>query len=134
VARWGIVKSLLACGVLQMVSNLMFAWQATVGHDVGALTLTIAVENLAGGMGSAAFVAYISGLCSLTYTGTQYALLSSLAMVGRTLLAASGGYLVESLGWFDFFVLSTVAAVPGIALLVVLRRRLAPPAAEPVMT
>lgn len=127
VARYGILRSLLACGFLQMVSNLMFAWQATMGHDLSALTLTIAVENLAGGMGSAAFVAYISGLCSLTYTGTQYALLSSLAMVGRTLLAASGGWLAESLGWFDFFVVSTVAAAPGIVLLLMLRRHLAPP-------
>ncbi|MEW5729173.1 MAG: AmpG family muropeptide MFS transporter [Pseudomonadota bacterium] len=127
VARYGIVRSLIGCGILQMASNLMFAWQATVGHDLGALTLTIAVENLAGGMGSAAFVAYISGLCSLTYTGTQYALLSSLAMVGRTTLAATGGYLVESLGWFDFFVLSTAAALPGILLLLALRHRLAPP-------
>lgn len=127
VARYGIVRSLVGCGILQMASNLMFAWQATMGHDLGALTLTIAVENLAGGMGSAAFVAYISGLCSLTYTGTQYALLSSLAMVGRTTLAATGGYLVESLGWFDFFVLSTAAALPGILLLLALRHRLAPP-------
>ncbi|HSV28282.1 MAG TPA: AmpG family muropeptide MFS transporter, partial [Candidatus Omnitrophota bacterium] len=124
VARYGIVKSLLACGVLQMLSNLMFAWQATVGHDIGALTLTIAVENLSGGMGSAAFVAYMSGLCSLSYTGTQYALLSSLAAVGRTLVASSAGALAQSVGWVDFFVVSTIVAVPGIVLLAVLRRRL----------
>jgi len=131
VARYGIVKSLLACGVLQMLSNLMFAWQATVGHDLGALTLTITVENLSGGMGSAAFVAYMSGLCSLTYTGTQYALLSSLAAVGRTLVASSAGALAESVGWFDFFVVSTLVAIPGILLLAALRRKLVP-AAEAV--
>lgn len=131
VARLGVVRSLLACGVLQMASNLMFAWQATIGHDVYALTLTIAVENLSGGMGSAAFVAYISGLCSLTYTGTQYALLSSLAAVGRTLVASSAGELAERLGWVDFFVLSTVVAAPGLVLLLALRHRLLAPAAAP---
>jgi PAT family beta-lactamase induction signal transducer AmpG len=127
VARMGVVKALLLCGVLQMGSNLMFAWQAMVGHDIYALTLTIAVENLSGGMGSAAFVAYMSGLCSLTYTGTQYALLSSLAAVGRTLVASSAGKLAEQLGWVEFFVLSTLVAAPGLLLLLALRRRLIAP-------
>lgn len=131
VARFGIVRSLVFCGLLQMGSNLMFAWQSTVGHDIGALTLTIAIENLSGGLGSAAFVAYISGLCSLTYTGTQYALLSSLASAGRTTLAATGGMLVERLGWFDFFVASTFAALPGLLLLLVLRDRVGQPAPRP---
>lgn len=131
VARYGVVKSLLFCGLLQMASNLMFAWQAMVGHDLYALIATIAVENLSGGLGSAAFVAYMSGLCSLTYTGTQYALLSSLAAVGRTLVASSAGKLAEQLGWVDFFVLSTVVAAPGLVLLVAMRNRLLPkPAAE----
>jgi PAT family beta-lactamase induction signal transducer AmpG len=127
VARYGLWKSLLACGVLQMASNLMFAWQASVGADVGALTLTIGIENLSGGLGSAAFVAYISGLCSLRFTGTQYALLSSVAAVGRTLVASSAGKLAESLGWVDFFLVSTLVALPGLILLVALRRKLLPP-------
>lgn len=127
VARYGLWKSLLGCGLLQMLSNLMFAWQASVGADVGALTLTIGIENLSGGLGSAAFVAYISGLCSLRFTGTQYALLSSLASVGRTLVASTAGQLAESLGWVDFFLVSTLVALPGLILLVALRQRLLPP-------
>jgi PAT family beta-lactamase induction signal transducer AmpG len=123
VARLGTFRALLLCGVLQMLSNLMFAAQAVVGHDVGFLTLTIAIENLTGGMGSAAFVAYISGLCNVSYTGTQYALLSSIASLGRTTLASTGGKLVEQFGWVNFFILSTVAALPGLVLLLWLMRR-----------
>lgn len=117
VARLGTFRALMLCGVLQMASNLMFALQASVGHDITMLTLTIAIENLSGGMGSAAFVAYISGLCNLSYTGTQYALLSSLASLARTTLASSGGAIVEAVGWIDFFILSTAAALPGLVLL-----------------
>lgn len=123
VARFGLFKSLLLCGVLQMGSNLMFAWQAVMGHDILALTLTIAVENFTGGLGSAAFVAYMSGLCSLSYTGTQYALLSSLAAVGRTLIASTTGLLAERLGWVDFFLLSTLVALPGLLLLLWMMRK-----------
>lgn len=123
VARWGIMRALLFCGLLQMLSNLMYAAQAMVGHDVSFLYLTIGAENLSGGMGSAAFVAYISRLCSLSYTGTQYALLSSLAASGRTVLASSGGAMVEAVGWVQFFMLSTAAAAPGLLLLLWLMRR-----------
>ncbi len=126
VARMGIFRALLLCGVLQMVSNLMFAAQALAGHDIAFLTATIAIENLSGGMGSAAFVAYISGLCNVAYTGTQYALLSSLAVSGRTVLSAGGGVLVEQLGWVQFFVASTLAAVPGLILLLWMMRRFPP--------
>ncbi len=126
VARWGILRSLLVCGVLQMASNLMFALQAMVGYDYALLHATIGLENLAGGMGSAAFVAYISRLCNVNYTGTQYALLSALATVGRTVMSSSGGVLVEWMGWVDFFLLTTAAAAPGILLLLLLRHRLLP--------
>jgi PAT family beta-lactamase induction signal transducer AmpG len=119
--------------VLQAVSNLMFAWQAHVGADLAWLTATITIENVSGGMGSAAFVAYISLLCNLTYTGTQYALLSSLAALGRTFLAAQGGFMVESLGWVDFFILTTFAALPGLVLLLWMMRRLPVPSPHAVL-
>ncbi|MEO5335471.1 MAG: AmpG family muropeptide MFS transporter [Magnetospirillum sp. WYHS-4] len=122
VAKLGIFRSLLVCGVLQAASNLMFAAQAVAGADLQFLIATIGIENLSGGMGSAAFVAYISRLCNIGYTGTQYALLSSLAALGRTGLASWGGFLAESLGWVDFFLLSTLAALPGIALIWWVRR------------
>lgn len=123
VYRLGILKSLLVTGVLQALSNLMFAIQAMAGYDPALLTLTIAVENVTGAMGSAAFVAYLSSLCNIAYTATQYALLSSFAAVARTNLAAWGGFLVEGMGWVPFFLASTVAAVPGLLLLVFLMRR-----------
>ena len=117
VLRLGIFRALLVCGVLQMLSNLMYVLQAWVGHDVPTLALTIGVENLTGGMGSAAFVAYLSGLCNIAFTATQYALLTSLAAIGRTTLSASGGALADTLGWSPFFVLATMACVPGLLLL-----------------
>lgn len=117
VARFGIGKSLVVFGIFQLASNLMFAWMATRGHDIPALYATIGIENLAGGMGSAAFVAYLSRLCNLSFTGTQYALLSSPAALGRTLFASSSGWLVTQLGWVDYFLFTTVAALPGLLLL-----------------
>lgn len=122
VARFGILKGLLVCGVLQMLSNLMFALQASVGHDTGLLMATIGIENFAGGMGSAAFVAYLSSLCSFGFAATQYALFSSLAAVGRTVLSSGGGWLAEELDWVGFFVVSTAAALPGLVILLWLMR------------
>ena len=120
----GTVRSLWIAGVVQMISNLLFVWQARVGRDLSALMLTIGAENLAGGLGSVIFVAYLSGLCrNRAYTATQYALLSALAAVGRTLLASSGGWFAEELGWVSFFLLTTAAALPGLALLWWLTRR-----------
>ena len=122
VYRFGILRSLLACGILQMLSNLMFALQAIVGHDVAMLMLTVGIENMSGGMATAAFVAYVSALCNAAHTATQYALLSSLAALGRTVLSSSGGWLAEWLDWVDFFLLSTAAALPGLLLLIWLIR------------
>lgn len=122
VNKWGIIKSLWVCGILQMLSNLMFLLQAKVGYNIEVLAAVIAVENLSGGMGTTAFVAYISSLCNKRYTATQYALFSSLASVGRTWLSASSGWFVDSIGWINFFILSTVIAVPGLLMLILLRR------------
>jgi len=126
VSRLGILKSLWICGLLQMASNLMFVVQALAGYDLTVLTLTIGLENLAGGMGTAAFVAYLSSLCNLAYTATQYALLSSLAAFGRTLLSSSGGWLADQFDWVIFFLLTTAAALPGLVLLWWLARRYSP--------
>jgi MFS transporter, PAT family, beta-lactamase induction signal transducer AmpG len=127
VARIGVFASLLICGGLQASSNLLYAVQVWAGHNVGMLALTIGAENLTGGMASSAFVAYLSGLCSRDFTATQYALLSSLASVGLNILAASGGYLAEQLGWIPFFVVSTAACLPSLLLLLWIMRRPAIP-------
>ncbi len=118
VARLGVLWSLFGCGVVQMLSNLMFAAQAAIGPDVGFLTLTIGIENLSGGMGSAAFVAYLSLLCNTTHTGTQYALFSSFMAVGRTWLSSSSGWVADQTDWVSFFVISTVIALPGLVMAV----------------
>jgi MFS transporter, PAT family, beta-lactamase induction signal transducer AmpG len=73
-------------------------------------------------MGSAAFVAYLSGLCSVAFTATQYALLTSLATIGVNLLSASGGFLADQLGWIPFFLIATAACLPGLFLLLCIMR------------
>ncbi len=123
VFRAGIYRGLLIAGVLQMLSNLMYVALALAGHDIWMLTATIGIENFCGGLGSAAFVAYLSVLCNARFTATQYALLSALAAVPQRILSASGGVLAEALGWVPFFLLSTLAALPGLVLLMVLMRR-----------
>jgi PAT family beta-lactamase induction signal transducer AmpG len=118
----GMMRSLWICGVLQMVSNLAFAVQAEIGHSVPMLTVTIGLENLAGGMGTAAFVAYLSSLCNVAFTATQYALLTSLASAARTWLSSGAGVVADATAWTTFYVLTTAAALPGLMLLIVLAR------------
>ncbi len=121
---WGMNAALWIGGISQMASNLMFVWLATAGKDLDLLIACIGVENFTGGFGTVAFVAYISHLCSeRAYTATQFALLTSLAAVGRTLLSSVTGYVVEAVGWPGFFTLSTAAAVPGLIFLWWLTRR-----------
>ena len=87
-------------------------------------TVEAAVENLSGGMGSSAFVAYLSVLCHTEYTGTQFALLTSFMAFGRTWLSTSSGWLAESTDWVTFFIISTFVALPGLLLLVWMMKKL----------
>lgn len=122
VYKIGLVKSLWVCGILQMVSNLMFVMQAMVGYNTELLAVTIGFENFSSGMGNAALVTYLSSLCNISYTATQYALLSSFSAMGRTWLSASSGYLVEQFDWVYFFMFTTFAAIPGLIFLSLLTR------------
>ena len=117
VARLGILPALAIGGVLQAATNLIFAWLATQGHDLRALAIAVGADNFTGGLGSAAFVAYLSSLCNLAFTATQYALLTSLMAFGRTVLAANAGWFAEWLGWPGFFLATTLLAVPALLLL-----------------
>ncbi len=119
----GLYRSLLICGVLQLVSNFMFAVQAMAGAQLGLLAVTIGLENLAGGMGTAVFVAYLSSLCNRAFTATQYALLSSLAVVARTWLSSGAGFVADQFDWIVFFIITAVAAIPGLMLLMWMNRR-----------
>ena len=90
-----------------MASNLMFALQAYVGANYPLFHLTILIENVSGGMGTTAFVAYLASLCNVRYTAVQYALLTSfMQMLAKFVIVPSSGFLVEGVGWINFFVLS----------------------------
>jgi len=115
-------KALMVFGVLQAVSNLAFMWLAAAGKSYPLMVLAVAVENLSGGMGTAAFVALLMALCNHRYTATQYALLSALAAVGRVYVGPASGFLVEAVGWVSFFFFTFLAALPGLALLAAMRR------------
>ena len=119
-----LVTSLWIGAFLQMASNLIFTWQAWMGADLWALTATIIVENFTGAIGTVIFVAYLSALCNNPlHTATQYALLTALAAVGRTYLSAGAGFVAERAGWPLFFIISTLAALPSLALLIWLQQR-----------
>lgn len=122
VARVGMFRSLLLCGFMHMLTNFLLIIQARLGADLHFLTVSISLENFTGGMSTAAFIAYLSALCRLNYTATQYALLSSLAAFGRTWLSTPSGALAESVGWEVFFAIASLMAVPGLLLLIWLER------------
>lgn len=122
VARAGTFRTLLVCGGIHMLTNLLLVVQARMGADVQFLSLSISLENFSGGMATAAFIAYLSALCKVNYTATQYALLSSLAAFGRTWLSTPSGALAKAVGWEWFFAIASLMAVPGLALLVWLEK------------
>ena len=138
--KLGLWRSLVVFGVLQLVSNLGFWWLAVGGKGSlgtaalpafdwgfvrlaaatpvdGALLMVVAFENISGGMGTAAFVAFLMSLCHQRFTATQFALLSAFASVGRVWVGPLAGVLAESIGWPSFFVLSTVLAAPALVML-----------------
>jgi PAT family beta-lactamase induction signal transducer AmpG len=116
----GMGRALFVSGVLMMISNLTFAILASQGHSNLWLTIAVATEQVTSGLGLSIFVVYLSGLSSLAYTATQFALLSALAGVGRTWLSTPAGWAAEELGWVGFWVMTTVVAIPGMILLWVL--------------
>jgi len=121
--RLGALKALFISAILMMLTNLVFIWAYYQGHDVTALAVSVGAEKFATGVGGTLVVAYLSSLCNHAFTATQYALLSALAGVGRTIIGSSSGYLVDLYGWVDFFLITTAAAIPGVILLLMLWRR-----------
>ncbi len=138
--KLGLWRSLLLFGILQMASNMGFWWLAVAGKGLmpgltlpafdwgfiklamptpvdGGLLMVIAFENLSGGMGTAAFVAFLMSLCNQRFTATQYALLSAFASVGRVWVGPLAGVLAQTIGWPSFFIVSTVAALPALWML-----------------
>ncbi len=138
--KLGLWRSLLIFGVLQMLSNLGFWWLAVGGKGMlpgivlpafdwgfvkltspapvdGGLLTVVALENISGGMGNAAFVAFMMSLCNQRFTATHYALISAFASVGRVWVGPLAGVLAETIGWPTFFIISTVLALPALVLL-----------------
>jgi len=126
VARIGTGRALVLTGLTQMLSNLMYVALAHAGYNVPMLWAQVGVENFTDGLADAAFLTYLSALTGRAFTATQYALLSSLAAVPLRTLGASSGWLAERLGWADFFLLTTFAALPAMAIMLWLLARLPP--------
>jgi len=122
VARWGIFSALMIGGVLQALTNLAFTYVAIVGHDLPALAVAITADNVAGGAAGAALVAYLSSLCNVAYTATQYALLTSFMAYGRTVLSSGSGWLADHTDWATFWAATAFLAVPGLVLLAIMMR------------
>jgi PAT family beta-lactamase induction signal transducer AmpG len=116
-ARLGLKRSVLIALVLMAVSNLSFAMLAAAGHSTIGMASAIGFENFASGFGGVVVVAYFSALCDLRFTAAQYALISAGAsIVGRFLTGTTAGSLIEGMGYVNFYLLTTVAALPGIVL------------------
>ncbi|MBP7778833.1 MAG: MFS transporter [Acidobacteria bacterium] len=116
-ASIGMKRSVHISLVLMAVSNLSFAMLAAYGHSNLGMAGAIGFENFASGIGGVAVVAYLSALCNLRYTATQYALLSALASIaGRFLTGTTAGGLIEAMGYVNFYLLTTLVALPGVAL------------------
>lgn len=116
-SKIGINRSLWVFGILQAVSNLAYLYLAYTGKNYQAMVLAINIEQFCGGLGTAAFVAFLMSLCNQKFSATQYALLSSLMAVSRDILASPGGEIAKNTGWPSFFIITIVAAVPGLLLL-----------------
>jgi PAT family beta-lactamase induction signal transducer AmpG len=125
VARFGATRSLVAGGVLVILSNLGFAALAVYGQpSVTGLAMVISGDNLAAGFAGSAFIAYLSGLTNTAYTATQYALFSSLFTLPGKLLGGASGFVSEALGWPGFFVYTSALGIPALLLISWLDRRL----------
>lgn len=120
--RYGLFRCLLWFGILQAITNLGFMFLAIIGKSYIGLVTVIAMEQIAGGMGTATFVALLIALCDHRFTATQFALFSALSAVGRVFIGPPAGLLVDSLGWANFFLVTFFVALPGLALLVYLRK------------
>ncbi|MEQ1803154.1 MAG: MFS transporter [Gammaproteobacteria bacterium] len=122
-ARLGLFRSLLFFGILQALTNLLYALLAATGKSTALMVIALGFDNFAGGMGAAAFVAFLMGLCDVRFSAFQYALLSALASVARNFLGPPAAYVVDAVGWSTFFTITFFTAIPGLLVLVLLRRQ-----------
>ncbi|MNZ75121.1 muropeptide transporter [compost metagenome] len=114
--RWGVMRVLMLGAVLSAVTNLLFALLATRGHDFTGLVLVISADNLAGGIASAAFIAYLSALTNVQYSATQYALFSSMMLLAPKWIAGFSGVYVDAHGYASFFTATAMLGLPVLLL------------------
>jgi PAT family beta-lactamase induction signal transducer AmpG len=122
ILRIGIYAALWLFGILQAISTAGFAILANLGASLNGLAAVISFENISGGMGTAAFIAYMASQTDRRFSATQYALLTSLMGVPRVFIAVPTGWIAEVYGWQQFFIICTLAAIPGLLLLIRLRQ------------
>jgi PAT family beta-lactamase induction signal transducer AmpG len=122
--RLKLFRALLLFGILQAVTNLGFVLLAASGKNYALMVAVVGLENLCGGMGTIAYVALLMALCDRRFSATQYALLSALSAVGRVYVGPSAGYMIAALGWAQFFFVTFLIALPGLALLWWMRERI----------
>ncbi|WP_024328681.1 AmpG family muropeptide MFS transporter [Thioalkalivibrio sp. ALR17-21] len=116
VARFGIMRMLIATALLAPITNLTFSWLALLGPELYGLVFAIMADNVTGGMAISVFIAYLSSLTNSAYTATQYALFSSLMTLPGQFLAGFTGVMAEFMGWFWFFVSSAAIGIPAVLL------------------
>ena len=114
--RFGVMKILMLGAILSAATNLLFAWLAGLGHDLTALIAVISADNLASGIASAAFIAYLSGLTNVNYSATQYALFSSMMLLLPKFLAGFSGQYVDAFGYAHFFTATAMLGLPVLGL------------------
>ena len=123
--RLGVMRVLMLGAILSAATNLLFAWLSSRGHDLHALVFVVSADNLASGIASAAFIAYLSGLTNVSYSATQYALFSSIMLLAPKWLAGFSGQYVDHFGYANFFLATAALGVP-VLLLVALAARVRP--------
>ena len=114
--RWGVMRILMLGAILSALSNLLFAWLSGHGHDVQALIFVVSADNLASGIASAAFIAYLSSLTNIQYSATQYALLSSMMLLLPKFIAGFSGEFVNAHGYAYFFNATALLGMPVLIL------------------
>ena len=121
--RIGIMQTMLLAGFIHIISNGFFVLLALKGHSIPVLYMTVISENLSSGIMTSAFVAYLSRLCNVSFSATQYALFSSLMAVTRVFVQSSSGWLADNFGWVNFFIFASIAALPALFLLAYLMKK-----------
>ena len=120
VIKWGLMRPFLIGAIAVAVTNLLFAGLSQLETEVIYLAVVISADNISGGFAATAFVAYLSNLTNKAYTATQYALFSSLMTLPGKFVSGFSGFVVDSLGYFEFFVVAALLGVPAILLVIYL--------------